>query len=174
MERLASGDLDLLMPWLRMYLDMLPLQRHRTAQHFGHGGAHYPETITFWGAEVSAHYGWTPFEERDRPEAECSYVTYYWTCGLELTLILCTDFAHTQDEAFAREFLVPIADAVTEFYDLHYARDVAGTIRIEPSQSLETWQDATNPTPDDPLPPPPNTPHTYPPPRSAWARTPRP
>jgi hypothetical protein len=127
---------------------MLPLQRHRTEQYFGHGGAHFPETITFWGAEVSAHYGWTPFEERTRPEAECSYVTYYWTCGLELTLILSTHFAHTQDEQFAQEFLLPIADAVTEFFDLHYARDERGRIRIEPSQALETWQDATNPTPD--------------------------
>ena len=144
----ASGDLDLMMPWLRMYLDMLPLQRHRTSKYFGHGGAHYPETITFWGAEVSAHYGWTPFDERARPEAECSYVTYYWTCGLELTLILWTYYAHTQDDAFAREYVLPIADAVTEFFDLHYPRDAAGKIRIEPSQALETWQDATNPTPD--------------------------
>ena len=145
---LASGDLDLMMPWLRMYLDMLPLQQHRTRKYFDHGGAHFPETITFWGSEVSAHYGWTPFEERARPEAECSYVTYYWTCGLELTLILHTYFAHTRDEVFAQTFLLPIADAVTEFFDLHYPRDERGHMRIEPSQALETWQDATNPTPD--------------------------
>ena len=145
---LVSGDFDLMLPWLRMYRDMLPLQRHRTAKYFAHGGAHFPETITFWGAEVSAHYGWTPFEQRTRPEAECSYVTYYWTCGLELTLILWTYYAHTQDEQFAREFVLPIADAVTEFFDLHYPRDERGHLRIEPSQALETWQDATNPTPD--------------------------
>jgi hypothetical protein len=145
---LAAGDFDLIFPWLSMYLDMLPLQRHRTQKYFGHGGAHFPETITFWGAEVSAHYGWTPFEQRAHPEAECSYVTYYWTCGLELTLILHAYFEHAQDIVFARQFLLPIADAVTEFYDLHYPRDAAGKLRIEPSQALETWQDATNPTPD--------------------------
>jgi hypothetical protein len=145
---LASGDFDLMLPWLRMYRDMLQLQRHRTNKYFGHAGAHFPETITFWGAEVSAHYGWTPFEQRARPEAECSYVTYYWTCGLELTLILWAYHAHTQDANFAREFLLPIADAVTEFFDLHYPRDDRGHLRIEPSQALETWQEATNPTPD--------------------------
>jgi hypothetical protein len=145
---LASGDLDLMRPWLRMYLDMLPMQKHRTRTYFSHGGAHFPETITFWGAEVSAHYGWTPFEERARPEAECSYVTYYWTCGLELTLVLLTYLAQTGDETFAREFLLPIADAVTEFCDVHYPRDAQGKLRIEPSQALETWQDAMNPTPD--------------------------
>src|SRR5206468_2976870 len=128
--------------------EQLPLQRYRTQKYFGHGGAHYPETITFWGAEVSAHYGWTPFEKRERPEAECAYVRYYWTCGIELSLLLWEFFAHEQDEGFAREFLVPIGDAVTEFFDLHYPRDAAGKIRFEPAQSLETWHEAVNPLPE--------------------------
>ena len=145
---LAMGDFDLLRPWLAMYRDMLPLLKHRTQAYYSHGGAHYPETIMFWGAEVSAHYGWTPFEQRERPEAECSYVTYYWTCGLELSLILHAHFEMTQDQAFAREFLISIADAVTEFYDLHYPRDKDGRLSINPSQSLETWHEATNPLPD--------------------------
>ena len=145
---LAMGDFDLLRPWLRMYLDQLPLQRHRTLTYFKHGGAHYPETLMFWGAEVSAHYGWTPFEQRQRPEAECSYVTYYWTGGLELSLILWNYWLNTGDDSFAREFLVPIADAVTEFFDLHYPRDERGKIRFEPAQSLETWHEAVNPLPD--------------------------
>jgi hypothetical protein len=145
---LAMGDFELMRPWLAMYRDMLPLLKHRTQVYYGHGGAHYPETIMFWGAEVSAHYGWTPFEQRDKPEAECSYVTYYWTGGLELSLILHVYFEMTEDQAFARELLIPIADAVTEFYDLHYPRDESGRLRIEPSQSLETWHEATNPLPD--------------------------
>lgn len=145
---LAMGDFDLLRPWLAMYRDMLPLLRHRTRVFYNHGGAHFPETIMFWGAEVSAHYGWTPFEQRARPEAECSYVSYYWTCGLELSLILHVWFEMTQDESVARDFVVPIADAVIEFYDLHYPRDAEGKLRIEPSQSLETWHDATNPLPE--------------------------
>jgi hypothetical protein len=145
---LAGGDFDLLQPWFRMYLEMLPLQRQRTQTFFGHGGAHYPETITFWGAEVSAHYGWTPFEQRARPEAECPYVTYYWTGGLELTLILWTCYAQTLDDRFARDVLLPIADDVTAFFDLHYPRDAGGKLHLHPAQALETWQDATNPTPD--------------------------
>ncbi|MEO6436678.1 MAG: DUF5703 domain-containing protein, partial [Tepidisphaeraceae bacterium] len=145
---LAMGDFDLMRPWLRMYRDMLPLLRHRTQVYYGHGGAHYPETIMFWGAEVSAHYGWTPFQQREKPEAECAYITYYWTGGIELSLILLAHYAMTADESIAREYLIPIADAVTEFYDLHYPRDASGKLRIEPSQALETWQDATNPLPD--------------------------
>ena len=131
-----------------MYRDMLPLQRHRTRTYFGHGGAHYPETINFWGAEVSGHYGWTPFEQRQRPEAECSYVTYYWQGGIELTLILLEYYAHTSDRETAKEMLVPIADAVSEFYDLHYPRGADGKIRFEPAESLETWHEAVNPLPE--------------------------
>src|SRR5581483_11547541 len=75
---LAAGDFDLMRPWFDMYLHMLPLQQHRTRKYFEHGGAHYAETVTFWGAEVSAHYGWTPFEQREHPEAETPYLKYYW------------------------------------------------------------------------------------------------
>src|SRR5207248_2581629 len=39
---LAAGDFDLMWPWLKMYLDQLPLQRHRTRTYFNHCGAHYP------------------------------------------------------------------------------------------------------------------------------------
>ena len=47
---LAAGDFDLMLPWLRMYRAMLPLQEHRTRTYFNHGGAHFPETVMFWGA----------------------------------------------------------------------------------------------------------------------------
>jgi len=136
------------MPWLRMYREQLPLQRHRTRTYFNHGGAHYPETTMFWGAEVSAHYGWTPFEKRARPEAECSYLTYYWSGGIELVLIMLEYLQYTRGDEFAREYLLPIADAVTEFFDLHYPRDSNGKIRFEPAQALETWHEAVNPLPE--------------------------
>jgi hypothetical protein len=43
---------------------------------------------------------------------------------------------------------MPIADAVTEFFDLHFPRDAAGKIRFEPAQALETWHEASNPLPE--------------------------
>jgi len=145
---LASGDFDLMAPWFGVYRDSLELQQFRTAKYFQHTGAHYPETITFWGAEISAHYGWTPFEQRKRPEAECAYLTYYWTGGVELTLMLIEYFTHTRDVEFAREVLIPIGTSVLEFFDLHYARDEKGKVRFEPAQALETWHVAVNPLPE--------------------------
>ncbi|HEY7088793.1 MAG TPA: DUF5703 domain-containing protein, partial [Tepidisphaeraceae bacterium] len=145
---LAAGDFDLMLPWLRMYRQQLSLQQHRTQTYFRHAGAHFPETVMFWGAEVSAHYGWIPFEKRARPEAECPYLTFYWSGGIELTLILLSYYDHTGDQQFAREVLLPIADSVTEFFDLHYLRDAEGKIRFEPAQALETWHEAINPLPE--------------------------
>jgi len=145
---LAAGDFHLLRPWLEMYFQSLPLARHRTETYFHHGGAHFPETITFWGAEVSSHYGWTPFEQRKNPEAGSPYLKYYWTGGLELTLLLCEYCAYTADPQFARDRLIPIAEAVIEFFDLHYPRDPDGKIRFEPAQALETWHQAVNPLPE--------------------------
>ena len=57
-------------------------------------------------------------------------------------------YAYTGDQPFARDTLMPVATAVLTFYDQHYKRDEHGKIRFEPAQSLETWQDSTNPTPE--------------------------
>ena len=54
----------------------------------------------------------------------------------------------TQDSRFARETLLPLAEAITTFYDEHWKRDAAGKIRFDPAQSLETWQSAVNPLPE--------------------------
>jgi hypothetical protein len=145
---LAAGDFDLLRPWFEMYWQSLPIARERTWKYFGHDGAHYPETITFWGTEVSAHYGWTPFEQRQRPEAESPYLKYYWTGGLELILLMREFYACTGDNEFARTRLIPMADAILEFFDLHYPRDAQNKFRFEPAQSLETWHEAINPLPE--------------------------
>lgn len=145
---LASGDFDLMQPWFQMYKRILPLQRFRTTRFFGHDGAFFPETITFWGAEVSAHYGWTPLEERSNPVAESTYVRYYWQSGIEQMLMMFEYWNYTRDEEFAREILLPHAEAVTTFYDEHYQLDNAGHIHFGPASSLETWHVATNPVPE--------------------------
>jgi len=145
---LAAGDFDLIKVWLQMYRDALPLQMHRTQKYFKHGGAHYPETITFWGAEVSSHYGWQPFEERSSPEAETPYLKYYWTGAVELVLLMCEYVSYTGDAAFAKNSLLPVAYAVMEFFDLHYPRDEHGKIQFAPAQALETWHWAVNPLPE--------------------------
>lgn len=145
---LANGDFDLFEPFVRMYRKQLDLQKHRTERFYHHSGAHYPETVTFWGSEISSHYGWTPFEQRSSPEAESKYVRYHFNSGIELCLMIYCWYEMTTDPTILQNYLIPIAREIIEFYIQHYSKDSTGKIRIEPSQALETWQDVTNPLPD--------------------------
>ena len=144
---LASGDFELMRPWFNMYKNTLGLARYRTSKYFNHAGAHYPETILFWGAEVSGHYNWTPVYQRDKIEAECPYVTYYWQNGIEQTLMMLDYYLYTGDKEFARETLMPMAESIADFYYRHYPRK-NGKLYISPGQALETFHQADNPTPE--------------------------
>jgi len=144
---LASGDFELMKPWFNIYKNTLEISRYRTSKYFNHAGAHYPETILFWGAEVSGHYNWTPLHQRKSIEAECPFVTYYWQNGIEQTLMMLEYYLYTGDEYFAKETLLPMAEAIADFYYRHYPRK-DGKLFISPGQALETFHQADNPTPE--------------------------
>ncbi len=145
---LAAGDVELVLPWFEMLRLQLPLQMHRTKTYYGHAGAHFPETTFAWGAEISGHYGWTPFTDRAAPHAECAYVSHYYSGGIELSVMMLECFEITADAAFARDVLMPIAREVIAFYDAHYAVGGDGKRKFTPCGSLETWHVATNPLPE--------------------------
>jgi len=144
---LASGDFELMKPWFEMYKNTLEISRYRTGKYFNHAGVHYPETILFWGAEVSGHYNWTPLIQRNGIEAECPFVTYYWQNGIEQTLMMLEYYLYTGDENFAKETLLPMAESIADFYYRHYPRK-DGKLYISPGQALETFHQADNPTPE--------------------------
>jgi len=62
--------------------------------------------------------------------------------------IMLDHYFYTEDEDFLRTTLLPLAEAFTRFYDLHYPRDEKGKILFKPAQALETWQKAVNPLPE--------------------------
>ena len=146
---LAAGDFDMLRPLFDMYRAMLPLSRERTRIYYGHDGAYFPETLYFWGAYSNGDlgYGW---ERQGKPlgRIDNGYTRYYWQSGLELLAMMLDYYSHLGDTAFARETLIPFADAVTAFYDQHYPRDASGKLRLEPANALETFWDVSNPTPE--------------------------
>ena len=144
---LPAGDLEMLEPLFRMYMDALPFATERTRAYFGHEGAFFPETMTFWGSYANENYGW---DRRGKPisHVDNTYIRWYWTGGLELIAMMVERWRQAPDERFLREHLLPLARPVLAFYDRHFPRDGSGKLRIEPGQALETWQQAVNPTPD--------------------------
>ncbi|RJP30682.1 MAG: hypothetical protein C4527_09125 [Candidatus Omnitrophota bacterium] len=143
---LMSGDFDMMRALFDMYLHALPFAAGRTRLYFNHNGAFFPETMYFWGAYAIDNYGWDR-EGKPISHVDNRYIRYYWDGALELLVILADAYHFTQNELFLNDYLIPIAAPVLQFYDEHYSRDKNGRLRIEPSQALETWQEASNPLP---------------------------
>ncbi len=141
----ASGDFDLLMPWLNMYVRDIPLVKDRTKAYFHHGGGVFGETIYFWGLPNVNDFGWN----NPGPELESEWMRYHFQGGLEILAEMLDYYDYTGDGAFAKNSLLPLADTVITFYDQHWKRGADGKILFSPAQSIETYQKtAVNPTPD--------------------------
>jgi hypothetical protein len=142
---IATGDTDLLAPWFNLYVRALPLAEDRTQLYFHHGGGAFIETIYFWGLPNLNDFGWN----NPGPELQSPWMRYHIQGGLEVLAQMLDCYDETQDSAFAKTELLPMADATITFYDQHWKRGPDGKILMTPSQSIETYQeDAVNPTPD--------------------------
>lgn len=142
---IATGDDDLLAPWFNMYVRALPLAKDRTQSYFHHDGGAFIETMYFWGLPNVNDFGWN----NQGPELQSSWMRYHIQGGLEVLAQMLDRYDYTQDAGFARDSLLPMADAVVTYYDEHWKRGPDGKILMEPAQAIETYQEtAVNPTPD--------------------------
>ncbi len=141
---LAAGDYDLIHPLWKMYRDALPMACDRTRLYYNHDGAFFPETMYFWGTYNNANFGWN----NPTVTTTNTYIRYYWSGNIELTMMMLDYYQHIGDQDFARQTLLPLADAIVTFFDQHWKRVEDGKIRFEPAASLETWHVATNPLPE--------------------------
>lgn len=143
---LASGDFDLMKPWYAMYVNALPLVKARTRLYYHHDGAALIETSNFWGLPTLNDFGW----DNKTNEVSSPFMRYHTQGNLEVLAQMIDQYAMTQDEQFARETMLPFADAVLTYYAEHWPkRDASGKIVFFPDAAIETYQlDATNPMPD--------------------------
>jgi hypothetical protein len=142
---IATGDNDLLAPWFNMYVQALPLAKDRTQLYFHHDGGAFIETIYFWGLPNVNDFGWN----NKGPELQSEWMRYHIQGGLEVLAQMLDRYDYTQDMDFAKNTLLPMADATITYYDQHWKRGPDGKMLMEPSQAIETYQmNAANPTPD--------------------------
>jgi hypothetical protein len=147
---LAAGDFDLMRPLFDMYMKALAARKLATKTYYGHAGAFFPETMSFWGNYLDQGgigYG----EQRaGKPDGltDNQYIRRYWQGGLELVAMMLDYHDFTQDVKFRDTTLVPFATEVIAFFDQHWQRGPDGKILFHPAQALETWWDCTNPTPE--------------------------
>jgi hypothetical protein len=144
----AAGHPEVLQPLFKMYLDALPLARHRIRKHYGIDGAYFPETMYFWGTYRNEDHGWHPAKDKKPDVIDCKFIQYYWQGGIELTAMMLQYYHHTQDNGFLNTTLLPFAKEITSFYDQRYPRDDKGRLVISPGNALEDVWGCTNPAPE--------------------------
>jgi hypothetical protein len=148
---LAAGDYDLMLPFFKYYFSILDLRKAITRQWFGHDGAYYRENIQLTGAEIddSPHSrNKPPKTDKNKPLPPGGYHNYHFNSGLELA-VMALDYArYSNNRSFMTDTVVPLSREVIRFFANHYESDKNGKLLLYPSQVLETWWDATNPTTD--------------------------
>ncbi|MBI1371120.1 MAG: hypothetical protein GC162_21020 [Planctomycetes bacterium] len=144
---LAAGDDDLMQPLFKMYHDALPLREAATRKYYDHDGAFYPETMYFWGTYTDANYGRNRTRKPDGL-TDNGYIRRYWQGGIEQVMMMLDYYDYTGDAAFRDQTLLPMAIAITTFFDQHWPRNEQSRIVFEPAQALETYWTAKNPMPE--------------------------
>jgi alpha-L-fucosidase 2 len=145
---LACGDYDMMLPVFDMYMKALTLRKAATKNYYGHEGAFFPETIYFWGNYMdNENYG---IDRQGKADGytENTFIRYYWQSGIEMVGLMLDYYDATQDKEFLSKTLLPFGTEIMKFYDQHWKRGTDGKILFDPSQSLETWHVAVNPTPE--------------------------
>jgi len=146
---LAAGDYEMMRAYFAQYLRVLPLARARCRKFCGHDGAFFTETMTFWGTYLEGDYGWEDEREDGLPGhlPQSRWIRRHNSSGLEVVHHALLFYRYTGDAGFVKETLMPLAQAVLEYYDSRFERR-NGKLHIFPAQSIEQWWDATNPMPE--------------------------
>ncbi|MFT3948259.1 MAG: DUF5703 domain-containing protein [Agriterribacter sp.] len=144
---LASGDTDLLRPFINFYLDLLPVAKKMTQKFYKHPGARFVETVHFWGAWRGGDIGWSRTNLQPGI-ATNPYIKDLIIAGLEMSHFLLDYYDYTGDDEMLQKKTIPFIREVLLFYDNQYHHDAEGKLLITPAQSLETYINGVNPPPD--------------------------
>ena len=144
---LASGDTEMMHPLFTMFSNVLPFALNRTQSYFNHEGVFFPETMYFWGAYAMDNYGWERPDDMEDGVTVNRYIRYHYDGELELLSLMLDYYAYTQDDAFLADTLLPMGEAIPNFFYAHYPPRDNGKMYFHPSQALETWQKAIDPLP---------------------------
>ncbi|MBS1748486.1 MAG: hypothetical protein JST63_01125 [Bacteroidetes bacterium] len=144
---LASGDFDLIQPFIKFYLDLLPVMRKMTWKFYKQEGARFNETMHFWGAWRGGDIGWN--RTNLQPGISTNpYIKDLIITGLEMGNYLLDFYAYTGDKMMLYEKTIPFIKEVLLYYQNHYYHDASGKLLITPAQACETYINGVNPAPD--------------------------
>lgn len=135
--RLAAGDFDILRPLFRMYGDILRANEAAVRRFYNHPGSYIAECAPYWGGIPEL-----------KPDTPGTHTVHYFSPALELIALGLDYHAHTQDEVFLRETVLPMASMTLAFYEHHFPRDANGKLAITDANAAEAYWKVNNPLPD--------------------------
>jgi hypothetical protein len=134
---LASGDFEMMDPLFHMYESVRPLCEARAKIYHGARGCYFPETMTVWGTYANQDYGWDRTGKRPK-DVDCGCWCYAWNQGPELVALMLDRWDYTEDEAFLKQQVLPMAESVLAYFDTRFKKDANGKIVLNPTQAVET------------------------------------
>ena len=122
------GDFEQMRPLFKYYADCLPICRERTKIYYGAEGVYFPETMTMFGLYGNGDYGWG--QHATPGDVHCAYWRWAWNQGPELVQLMLDYLDYTDDAAFAKNELVPMAREVLKYFDTRFPRDANGKLAM--------------------------------------------
>ena len=152
---LESGDYDMMKPFFKMYLNVMPICKERVRKHYGHRGMLIPETITIFGTYANKHFchieddgsrkswGKKSYKPSDIPNP---FIRWHYNGMVEIAYLMLRYVEKSGDRTQLKEFL-SFAEEVLLFFRDHF-EVLDEKLLLTPISSLETWQYCVNDTPD--------------------------
>ncbi|KAH0534174.1 hypothetical protein FGG08_007221 [Glutinoglossum americanum] len=141
---IAGGDFEMMLPFFRMYENVRPLAEARTRLYHNAEGTYFPETMTVWGTYPNSDYGWDRTGKQPK-EVDTPWWRWAWNQGPELVALMLDHWDYTQDATFLKAHTLPMAVSILKYFDTRFAKEpgaaeIAGRIRLDPAQAVETYQ----------------------------------
>ncbi|MBN8460806.1 MAG: hypothetical protein J0M04_23495 [Verrucomicrobia bacterium] len=130
----SRGDYDTILPGMRFVRDGLNIARDRCQKLYGIDGA-----VIF---EASWYHNVCVFPFEGMP----GHLRFHQLATVEVPAIMAETYAHTRNERFLREILLPCAEEGLKFYFNRFPNtDARGKMLMEGVGCAETYQGVTNP-----------------------------
>lgn len=141
----ASGQFPWTEPFFNQYMRGFQMMKDHTKAVFGHEGTVIRESTTLWGVVAPGVYGFNR-EGLEPGEQKSIWHKTHWQSGLEVSKFMADYFDYTQDTTFATNTLIPFANEIVKFFDLHWPHK-NGKLHFPHVYAMETFRDTDNPMP---------------------------
>jgi len=132
---LAAGDFEMMMPFFRLYINQIKLNKEIVKQLYGFDALIFGEQQPFWGGLPNGI-----------DKSPGSYGFHYFSQIMEFSAMMLDYYDYTGDCNFLQKTVIPIANDGLRFYTNRFKKDNTGKLIFEPANAMETFWKVKNPS----------------------------